>query len=99
MPQCKCGKTVEDWKGARGHVQWTDDETHGEKGDVPDDWKGLFSEPETDEDNGQEHGDDEADESPDEEPERDSGQSDGSDGRRSLREIATTPLDELLLGR
>jgi hypothetical protein len=41
MPTCTCGKKVADWRGARGHVQFTDDEQHGGEG-VPDDWKELF---------------------------------------------------------
>lgn len=43
MPTCDCGKEVEDARGARGHVQFTAGDGHGEKGDVPDDWRELFS--------------------------------------------------------
>lgn len=49
MLECDCGKTVEDWRGARGHVQFTDDQPdHGDQNDVPDGWKDLFSEDEDD---------------------------------------------------
>jgi hypothetical protein len=44
MPTCTCGKTVDDWRGARGHVQFTEGGPHGPKGEVPDDWRELFDE-------------------------------------------------------
>lgn len=105
MPTCECGKTVEDWRGARGHVQFTAGEGHGEKGEVPDGWRGLFDEDEADAEEADE-GEQQAD--PDgatdeevreavEEAEADSGQSDGSDDGR-LKRWLTTPLNELLGG-
>lgn len=44
MLKCKCGDTLEDWRGARGHVQFTGDDEHGDKMTLPDDWKDLFTE-------------------------------------------------------
>jgi hypothetical protein len=44
MPTCKCGKTVDDMRGARGHIQFSAGEGHGEKGEVPSGWRDMFSE-------------------------------------------------------
>lgn len=42
--RCDCGKEITDWRGARGHVQFTAGDGHGEKQELPDDWKDLFTE-------------------------------------------------------
>ena len=106
MPTCTCGKTVDDWRGARGHVQFTAGGPHGEKGEVPDDWKQLFDEADDEADDEQpdedgqqaaaDAGGDESDQSPSEQPERDSGQSEPSESKGRIRRFLTTPLDELL---
>lgn len=95
MPKCKCGTEVDDWRGARGHVQFTDEDGHGPKGEVPGDWKEtLFGgeSSEADEDDEQD-----ADQSPTPTEESDSNQSHGSMDR--LIHYLTTPVDELLLNR
>jgi len=105
MPTCTCGKTVDDWRGARGHVQFTDDEQHGGD-DVPDDWRQLFDEddeadeqPEADEDEQEPAADGATDEEVAEAveaTESDSGQSEASESKGRIRQVLTTPLDELL---
>lgn len=103
MLRCTCGKTVENWRAARGHVKFKDDDTHGDEQDVPDDYRDLFTEVDEDGDEDGDDGDaggsepepDPADEEPDE---PDSEQPDGSAGGRSLREILTTPVPELIRG-
>lgn len=52
MPTCKCGKQVDDWRGARGHVQFTAGDGHGEKNEVPDGWKDLFDTDDESDDSG-----------------------------------------------
>jgi hypothetical protein len=105
MPTCKCGKEVDDWRGARGHVQFTSGDGHGDHSEVPDNWRAdLFGEApdEDDDEGGQQDGDDadegEADPTPDEPEESDSGQSDGSQEKGRIWRILTTPLDELIGG-
>lgn len=56
--KCDCGKELKDWRGARGHVQFSTDDGHGSKGDVPDGWKDLFDDLDADD----EQDDDETDE-------------------------------------
>jgi len=90
VPTCKCGKQVEDWRGARGHVQFTEGGGHGEKGDVPDDWKDLFSEDEPEDDESDDEpasddGDDEDDPSPTKSEESDSDQSEPSESNGDSR--------------
>lgn len=41
---CDCGKEIDDWRGARGHVQFIGDDLHDDKMELPDDWKDLFEE-------------------------------------------------------
>ena len=104
MPTCTCGKTVDDWRGARGHVQFTDDEQHGGEG-VPDDWRELFDEDgdeatdeEADEGGQQadaDDGEEEADPDPSEQPERDSGQSEASESKGRLRKALTDDIRHL----
>lgn len=37
MPhECKCGKTVKTSSGRQGHVRFTVDDAHGDKGELPD---------------------------------------------------------------
>lgn len=106
MLQCKCGDTVQDWRGARGHVQFTGGGVHGEKMELPDDYKSLFSEVDDDADDQEadqeeqeadaDAGDDQADQSPTETAERESGQSEaaeskgGSDGLGERLRLALT---------
>lgn len=105
MPKCKCGKQVEDWRGARGHVQFTAGDGHGEHGEVPDNWRdNLFDEDadEDDEEGGQQDADDdegdEADPTPTEPEESNSGESEPSESKGRIRRILTTPLNELIGG-
>jgi hypothetical protein len=62
--RCDCGKEIKDWRGARGHVQFTTGSGHGDKGEVPEGWKDLFTEVDEseDEDDQQDGGNDEDDE-------------------------------------
>ena len=102
MPTCQCGKTVDDWRGARGHVQFTAGDGHGPKGEVPDDWKELFDEADDDEEADEreqqpdaDDGGDEADPDPSEQPERDSGQSEASESKGRLRKALTDDIRHL----
>lgn len=108
MPTCKCGETVSDWRGARGHVKFTDGKVsgvdHGPKQEVPDDYRSLFdedAEPETpdepdDVDDDEDATDDEVREStPDEKP--DNEQSTANE-QSTIKKILTTPINELLGG-
>jgi hypothetical protein len=73
--RCDCGKELKDWRGARGHVQFSTDDGHGSKGDVPDGWKDLFddldADDEQDDDETDEQDDDETDEQDDDETDTD----------------------------
>jgi hypothetical protein len=79
---------VDDWRGARGHVQFTAGDGHGEKNEVPDGWKDLF---ETDDESGDDGRDeaeaDESDPSPSKSEESESGDSGGSDDGRLRRAL------------
>lgn len=46
---CPNAGPFEDYRGARGHAKFTDDDAHGPEGEVPDDYKSMFEE--TDEGN------------------------------------------------
>jgi len=94
MLRCQCGKEIKDWRGARGHVQFSGG-VHGDKQEVPDDWKDLFTEvdqsddepdTQTDDDGSQQasqQADDDTDDQPDAEPdEADSGQSEATERSR-----------------
>ena len=104
MPTCKCGKEVDDWRGARGHVQFTSGDGHGDHGETPDGWRAdLFGdEPDEDDEGGQQDvhdaDTDEADPTPDEGQESDSGQSDGSEEKGRIHRLLTTPVNELIGG-
>ena len=105
MPTCQCGKQVEDWRGARGHVQFTSGDGHGDHGEVPDGWRDLFDEDAPDEEgdeDGQQAADDDggsqADPNPSEPEESNSGQSEPSESKGRIRRILTTPLNELMGG-
>lgn len=103
MPTCKCGKEVADARGARGHVQFTDGDGHGDHGDVPDDWRELFSglDGEADEDSQDDassDGDQDEGQESDPTPESNSGQSEASESKGRIRRVLTTPLDELVGG-
>jgi hypothetical protein len=88
--RCDCGDTLADWRGARGHVQFSTGNGHGDKGDVPDGWKDLFSEVDEDGDDDEQ---DDADDGPEDEDEDtvgdrldgDTDESDASDGGRLKR--------------
>lgn len=46
MPTCKCGRELDDARGAYGHVKHTGGERegvdHGPKGEAPDDWRSFY---------------------------------------------------------
>lgn len=107
MPTCKCGKTVDDMRGARGHVQFTAGDGHGEKQEVPEGWRDLFeatddeveeaveqAEAEADDEGGQQ---DAGEAAADPDDREDSAEKESTGGR--LTAYLTTPLDELLGGR
>lgn len=103
--RCDCGDEVKDWRGARGHVQFSGDDLHGEKMSLPDDWKELLDEvdsqgDESDDEDEHDGGDEEATDEEVAEAVRDeesqSDQSDGTESKGRLRRILSTPLDELL---
>lgn len=89
--KCRCGKTLDDKRGAKGHVKFSSGGPHGEKMELPDDWESLFDdeaetdEPEDDTSDDEaegEAGGSQADQSPTEPEESDSDDSGGSDGGR-----------------
>lgn len=100
MPTCKCGKSVEDWRGARGHVQFSSGE-HGEKGTVPDDWRALFEddadpEPEPVEQDVEDAVEQETTDPTPADPDPVSDESEAPENNGRLRRLLTTPIDELL---
>lgn len=64
--RCDCGDTLADWRGARGHVQFTAGDGHGAKQEVPDGWKSMFTD--LDDADGDEDGGDDADDGGDDGP-------------------------------
>lgn len=101
--KCECGKQLDDYRGARGHFQFTEGEVngtdHGPDGEVPDGYKDLITD----------DGDEDADDGDDEPEPDDEGEASTGGGNRSasgtddeseggLKRLLTTPLDELLGG-
>lgn len=96
--KCQCGKTLDDRRGAKGHVKFKDDDTHGEKMTLPDDWESLFESIDSDEQEESDDGGGSDDPDHSETKESSPSDSDGSDGGGRLRRYLTTPLDELVTG-
>lgn len=75
--KCECGETIEDWRGARGHVKFSGGGPHGEKHELPDNYKELFTEIDDDGSDVEDDSDDDPDDDP--EPDRDGSRRDRDD--------------------
>jgi hypothetical protein len=88
MIECdKCGDTFKDWRGTRGHIQFS----HGEPGEVSDNYRDHFTKAGEER---QEATDEDVRESVEDAEGSDPEPSDGTD--TSLYEYLTTPITELI---